>query len=99
MILTEASTLAGGHHCSLRIGAADCDGDALRIIAPSDLRSQIVSFLEGSVALFDRRPRRGATWGLGWLDGGSDFVECSCQPEQLRRVDRELVVARRRFWI
>ena len=45
------------------------------------------------LALFDRRPCRGGTWGPCWSDGGSEFVECGGQPEQRRGVDCELVVA------
>jgi len=30
---------------------------------------------------------------LGWSDGGFEFVESGAQPEQVRRVDREFVVA------
>ena len=52
-----------------------------------------VASREGSVALFERKPCRAGSGPLCWSDGGSEFVECGGQPERLRGVDCELVVA------
>ena len=36
---------------------------------------------------------------LCWSDGGFEFVESGGQPEQVRRVDREFVVAAAQVWM
>jgi hypothetical protein len=71
---------------------------ALRLAESAGLYDLLAQHLSvespnGSVALFDRRPCRGRTWGSCRSYGGSEFVERAGQPDRLRGVDTQLVVA------